>query len=119
MDLEQVLFKKHVKEILLLLDADRRYISEIADLVDLNKSTISRILSTLEEHGLITRELEFSSAYIPKTYCSLSERGKAVVQIYSIIDKAKTIPIQIENNHGTVINEVNTSSFTINNNSKE
>ncbi|MBA2851546.1 DNA-binding HxlR family transcriptional regulator [Methanococcus maripaludis] len=120
MELEQVLFKKHVKEILFLLeDSERLYVSEIADIIKLNKSTVSRILSTLEEHDLVMRELVYFSAYIPKTYYTITEKGKLAIGVYNMIEKVEKYTNNIENNHGTVINELKVDNLTINNNSKE
>jgi predicted transcriptional regulator len=117
MSLEQLLFRKHVKEILFLLDSvDKLYVTEISKSLDLGKSTTSRVLTDLYSSGLIGQEKDYISSHFPKTFYFITEKGKLAIEVYKMIEKAEKIAIKIDTNHGTVINELKTDSLVINNN---
>ncbi|MBG0769673.1 winged helix-turn-helix domain-containing protein [Methanococcus maripaludis] len=115
MSLKKLLFKEHVEKILILLNKNgKMYVTEITDSLGLNRGSLSRLLKELYEHNLVDKERELTDDIIPKTYYFLTEKGKLLIEVYKMVDKVEKSPIHIENNHGTVINKVD--SLTITNN---
>ena len=88
MSVEKLLFKKHVKEILKLLESEGElYFSEIMSKLSLPQGTSSRLLKELHNFKLVSKSRPESDETIPKVYYNLTEYGKKALLVYKITDE--------------------------------
>lgn len=88
MSIEKLLFKKHVKEILKLLnEKEEVYFSEMAEILELPQGSAGRILKDLTDGKLVSKSRPESEDTIPKVYYRLTELGKKALLVYDITDE--------------------------------
>jgi len=106
----KILSKANAKEILLLLNEyEELYFGQIQKELDKPKSNLSRVISELQEEGLVNKRTEEGDddGRIPKNYYSITPLGKLAVEIYKKEDqmlelkekKLDNISINLNNNN--------------------
>ncbi len=109
----KTLGKTYVKEILTLLNEHGElHFSEINKYIPTHKSSLNRTLSFLIKEGLIKKRQESLKTPLPKSYYSLTEKGKKAILLYELENKIE----HLKNNQNIVINIVNSKNHTVINN---
>lgn len=86
----KILSKSNAKEILMLLNEfGELYFGQIQKELNKPKSNLSRILSELQENGLVSKRTEESDedGRIPKNYYTLTKLGDIAIEIYECENK--------------------------------
>jgi DNA-binding HxlR family transcriptional regulator len=87
----RLLAKKHVKEILYLLNEKGEFgFGEIRDTFEYDKSNLSKLMKELEETGIVSRREESHELKIPKSYFKLTNKGKEVLKLYEFEERIRT-----------------------------
>jgi len=103
-----LLAKKHVKELLYrLTEKDEIGFSDLKEEFQLDKSYLSRTLRELESENLVSRREERENKRMPKSYYSITENGKKVIELYDLEQnirkntekKSDDISINLNNNN--------------------
>ena len=109
----KILGKKHVKEILLLLNAHGElYFSQIHEHIPTHTSVLGRTLSELVKSGLITKRKEIvdNLSFVRSCY-SLTDLGKKAVKLY---DYAEQLEKELEEKkHPININSIGDNNIII------
>jgi DNA-binding HxlR family transcriptional regulator len=111
----KILSKSNAKEILMLLNEyGELYFGQIHKELGKPKSNLSRVISELQEEGLVNKRTEETDddGRIPKNYYSLTNLGKIAIEIYEKEDRmlkekeSGNVNINVENNHGIIANNI-------------
>ena len=89
----KLLAKKHVKEILELLnEKEELYFGQILREMNINQSNLSKLLTELVTAGLVEKWEEKEKYKFPKSYYKLTKKGRHALIFYNLDAKFKNIP---------------------------
>ncbi|MBA2860960.1 winged helix-turn-helix domain-containing protein [Methanococcus maripaludis] len=120
--------RKNADVVLYALKDNELYFNQLQKETNLNPSTLNTILNDLISADLVERRKEGKDIALPKTYYRITLYGLKALGFYELNMEIENMKkrnagsrnsINVENNHGTVINEVKTDSLVINNNPKD
>ena len=89
----KLLAKKHVKEILELLNENEElYFGQILREININQSNLSKLLNELVKAGLVEKWEEKEGYKLPKSYYKITKKGQQALVFYNLDAKFRDIP---------------------------
>ncbi len=89
----KLLAKKHVKEILELLNENEElYFGQILREININQSNLSKLLNELVKAGLVEKWEEKEGHKLPKSYYKITKKGQQALVFYNLDAKFRDIP---------------------------
>ena len=116
--LHEILSKKYAKKVILLLNEyEELYFTQIQKKTGMYKSNLSKLLSYLEELGVVKRRIENikdKKRWIPRAYFSLTPLGKVIAKYLLKLDELeKELEIELEKERKSMISVENSSNVII------
>ncbi|MBP2173071.1 ArsR family transcriptional regulator [Methanococcus voltae] len=97
----KILTKKSVKEILYLInDNEEMYWGQIQELLGVDGSNLSKVLSLLVKNGILSKRRILKGDSMPYSYFKLTKKGKTALKLYEIgelLDDNQDIKIAVSN----------------------
>ncbi|AAB98353.1 hypothetical protein MJ_0361 [Methanocaldococcus jannaschii DSM 2661] len=87
----KILAKKHVKDVLKLLNSKDMYFSELQKTLNLHPKILDSILSDLVNEGFVEKREGESPYKFGKVYYSITPRGKRALEILDLIETFDTL----------------------------